>query len=157
MQKNTRILNLGYALAQSVAVAWIISGAYKAVTGRVHPEVSIGAINTFTDISREIHFGFFQGGIFWGWPSSHTMVAFAIASTAIVLYPNVKTKVSALAFALYIGIGVSVTIHWFSDFAAGAILGTLVGAVVGVAFRARMLSSGGTSQRVTSKTHQEGL
>ena len=36
-----------------------------------------------------------------------------------------------LAYAFYVGIGVSATIHWFSEFAAGGIFGTLVGVVVG--------------------------
>ena len=39
-----------------------------------------------------------------------------------------------IAYALYIGIGVSMTIHWFSDFAAGAFIGTAIGAVVGKSF-----------------------
>jgi len=36
--------------------------------------------------------------------------------------------------AFYIGLSVSMTIHWFSDFVAGAIIGTLVGVVVGRSF-----------------------
>jgi hypothetical protein len=42
---------------------------------------------------------------------------------------------AAIAYALYIGVGVSMTIHWFSDFAAGAILGSVIGAVVGKSFQ----------------------
>src|SRR6266404_5032806 len=42
--------------------------------------------------------------------------------------------VQAIAYALYVGVGVSMTIHWFSDFAAGAILGTVIGVVVGKSF-----------------------
>jgi membrane-associated phospholipid phosphatase len=40
----------------------------------------------------------------------------------------------AITYALYIGLGVSMTIHWFSDFAAGAIIGSAIGAVVGKSF-----------------------
>jgi len=43
----------------------------------------------------------------------------------------------ALAYACYIGLGVSMTIHWFSDFAAGAIIGTVIGVVVGRGFSSR--------------------
>jgi hypothetical protein len=32
----------------------------------------------------------------------------------------------AIGYALYVGIGVSMTIHWLSDFVAGAILGTVI-------------------------------
>lgn len=141
-RKNGKILNFGYALAQSAFIAWIISAAYKAVTGRAHPELFNATSNKLLDISREFHFGFFQGGIFWGWPSSHTMVAFAIAATAMTLYPKFKMKIWALLFALYVGIGVSLTIHWFSDFVAGAILGTVVGIVVGTTFVAKSIIHG---------------
>jgi membrane-associated phospholipid phosphatase len=40
----------------------------------------------------------------------------------------------AILYAFYVGIGVSLTIHWFSDFVAGAIIGSVVGAVVGKCF-----------------------
>lgn len=39
-----------------------------------------------------------------------------------------------MTIATYIGIGISVNIHWFSDFAAGAILGSLIGYIVGKTF-----------------------
>jgi len=44
-----------------------------------------------------------------------------------------KRKISwlALVYAGYIGLGVSMTIHWCSDSVAGAILGTVIGRVVG--------------------------
>ena len=35
---------------------------------------------------------------------------------------------------LYVGIGVSLTIHWFSDFVAGVIFGSVIGIVVGKSF-----------------------
>ena len=40
----------------------------------------------------------------------------------------------SIAYALNIGLGVSMTIHWFSDFLAGAIIGTAIGTVVGKSF-----------------------
>jgi hypothetical protein len=40
----------------------------------------------------------------------------------------------AITYALYIGLGVSMTIHWFSDFSAGAVLGTAIGTVVGKSY-----------------------
>jgi len=68
------------------------------------------------DISRSFQFGFLRHGIFWGWPSSHTTIAFSIAVTLFVLYPkNLAVRILALLFAFYIGIGVSMSIHWFSD------------------------------------------
>ncbi len=133
-KRNLKTLNTAYALVQSASIAWLISSAYKALTGRAHP--ALFQMSGLTDISRVFHFGFFKGGIFWGWPSSHTTVAFAIAAALFILYPkNLKIKILALIFALYVGIGVSVTIHWFSDFIAGAIIGSAIGRTVGKSFK----------------------
>jgi membrane-associated phospholipid phosphatase len=93
-------------------------------------------VNTLVDTSREFRFGFLRGGVFFGWPSSHTTIAFAMAMAMRTLYPGSKiTRSVALIYALYIGVGVSMTIHWFSDFAAGVIIGTVVGTTVGNAFK----------------------
>ena len=43
-----------------------------------------------------------------------------------------------LLYAFYVGLGVSVTIHWFSEFVAGAIIGSVIGAVVGRGFKTRL-------------------
>jgi membrane-associated phospholipid phosphatase len=47
----------------------------------------------------------------------------------------------AILYAFYVGMGVSMTIHWFSDFVAGAIIGSVIGAVVGKSFRSDSLVS----------------
>lgn len=61
-----------------------------------------------------------------------------MAATVFTLFPKSRWLGGlALAYAGYIGFGVSMTIHWFSDFAAGAILGTLIGVVVGRSFSFR--------------------
>jgi membrane-associated phospholipid phosphatase len=121
----------GWAVGQAALIGWFISSIYKFFTGRVHPEHVIG-----NDISHVFRFGFYRGGVFWGWPSSHTTVAFAMAVALFTLFPkHAWLKWSAVAYAFYIGISVSMTIHWFSDFAAGAILGSVVGVVVGKSFR----------------------
>jgi len=137
LKRDGKILNLGFALGQSAIVAWLISSAYKALTGRAHPDLFSAPNTLVADITREFHFGFFQGGIFWGWPSSHATVAFAVVATLIVLYPNIKMKIAAIIYALYVGVGVSLTIHWFSDFVAGAIIGTVIGLVVARTFQTR--------------------
>ena len=103
---------------------------FKAVTGRVHPAHSVGA-----DISHVFRFGWMRGGVFWGWPSSHTTIAFAMAVTVFTLCPKQRwLGWMAILNAFYVGLGVSMTIHWFSDFAAGAIIGSVIGAVVGKDF-----------------------
>jgi hypothetical protein len=55
-------------------------------------------------------FGFLRGGVFWGWPSSHTTIAFAMAVTILMLFPKQKwVGYMAITYALYIGLGVSMT------------------------------------------------
>jgi membrane-associated phospholipid phosphatase len=118
------------AVIQAEVIGALVAAAYKAITGRAHPSHGVGA-----DISHVFRFGFLRGGVFWGWPSSHTTIAFAMAITIFTLLPKQRwLGYLAITYALYIGVGVSMTIHWFSDFAAGAIIGTVIGSVVGRSF-----------------------
>ncbi len=139
--KNVTTMLAGWATGQAALIGSLISSAYKSITGRAHPLHTPG-----TDLSHVFHFGFLRGGVFWGWPSSHTTIAFAVAGTIFKLFPEQRWMgIVCFIYALYIGAGVSITIHWFSDFAAGAIIGTVIGMVVGTSFRgsfqARKLSA----------------
>jgi len=125
--RHERTIRTGWAVGQAEFIGSMISSAYKAVTGRAHPVWNVGP-----DISQVFHFGLLRGGVFWGWPSSHTTIAFAAAAALRTLYPRQRwLAVVSFAYAFYIGLGVSMTIHWLSDFVAGAILGTVIGMVVG--------------------------
>lgn len=135
IRRNRRLVNTAWGLAQAAMLGLLISSFYKVFTGRLPPRLS----NLVIDNSHGFQFGFFRGGAFWGWPSSHTTVAFAMAFTLIQLYPDKKwLKPVACLYALYIGLGISVSIHWFSEFVAGAILGAIIGIVVGRAFTRRL-------------------
>ena len=125
--ENAKAIRAAWALGQAVFIGWFISSCYKALTGRDPLPHGIG-----NDTSRVFRFGFLRDGIFWGWPSSHTAVAFAMAVTALALLPR-KWWLWAitLLYALYIGAGVSMTIHWFSDFVAGVFVGTVIGTTIG--------------------------
>ena len=130
MPKIARTILTGWAVAQAELLGALIVIAYKAFTGRAHPAHNVGA-----DISHVFHFGWLRGGVFWGWPSSHTTIAFAMAVTVFTLYPKQRwLGLLAILYAFYVGIGVSMTIHWFSDFVAGAIIGSVIGTVVGKNF-----------------------
>lgn len=132
VKKNLVYVWSAYAIAEAAFLGSLISSFYKALTGRVQPP-HFGEL--VQDISHGFQFGFFRHGIFWGWPSSHTTIAFAIAVTVCILFQKEKfLRYFALCIALYIGLGVSISIHWFSDFVAGAIVGSVIGVVVGNSF-----------------------
>ena len=121
---------VGWAIAQAEIIGGLIAAGYKALTGRAHPPHEVGA-----DLTHLFRFGLLRGGVFWGWPSSHTTIAFAMAVTVLRLFPKQSwLGYLAITYAFYIGLGVSMTIHWFSDFVAGALFGTVVGLVVGAGF-----------------------
>ncbi|MEI8337889.1 MAG: phosphatase PAP2 family protein [bacterium] len=127
IKKRKDIWNIGWLLVQAVILGAIISSFYKFFTGRAHP----GMYDVLNNISSKFDFGFAQNGIFWGWPSSHTTIAFAMVLTLIGLFPrNKKVKYLSLIYAFYVGIGVSLTIHWLSDFIAGAIFGSIIGITI---------------------------
>ncbi len=126
----------GWAIAQAEVIGGIVAAGYKAITGRAHPARDVGV-----DLSQVFRFGLLQGGVFWGWPSSHTTIAFAMAVTVFRLFPERKwLGYMAIAYAFYIGFGVSMTIHWFSDFIAGAVFGTVVGLAVATRFSESLTS-----------------
>lgn len=134
--KSKKVTILGNMLTQSVALGWIISSFYKSLTGRVPP---VNTLNTLVDLSRQFDFGFLDGGVFWGWPSSHTTIAFAMAFTIWSVYPrHILIKYTALIYAIYVGFGVSLSIHWFSDAVAGAILGAVIGLSIGKSFKEKL-------------------
>jgi membrane-associated phospholipid phosphatase len=128
--RNAKTTLAAWAVSQAELLGALVAAAYKAITGRAHPAHGGG-----TDLSHVFHFGFLRGGVFWGWPSSHATIAFAMAATVFTLYPKQRwLGFVAILYAFYVGVGVSMTIHWFSDFAAGAIIGSVIGTVVGKCF-----------------------
>ena len=117
----------GWAIGQAELIGALLAASYKALTGRAHPAHGVSA-----DLTHLFRFGFLRGGVFWGWPSSHTTIAFAMAVTVFTLFPKPRwLGYVAVAYAFYVGLGVSMTIHWLSDFVAGAIFGSVIGVVVG--------------------------
>lgn len=150
VRKQAERVNLAGAMGQAGLLGLLVSDFYKAFTGRIPPEFpglgnsglarTLGGNSALTDISHGFRLGFLRGGVFWGWPSGHTTVAFAVAVTLVVMFPKNKVvRCLALFYALYIGLAVSISIHWFSEFVAGAIIGSVIGMVVGRTFRERAM------------------
>ncbi len=126
---------VGWAIGQAALIGSIVSSVLKAFTGRMQPDLH----NLLVDSSHGFQFGFMEHGIFWGWPSSHTTIAFAMAVTLVKLFPKQRhLNVYSVLYAFYIGIGVSFSIHWLSEFVAGAFIGTAIGLSVGTAFAQRL-------------------
>jgi len=145
--KNAKLAGTALALGQAALLGLLVSDFYKFFTGRPGPPDVFGSVAAI-DMTHIFHFGILRGGVFFGWPSSHTTVAFAMAVTLATLFPKNKlVKLIALVYAFYVGIGVSMTIHWFSDFAAGAIFGSIVGIVVGKSYRDRNSFSLGRNKK----------
>lgn len=136
VRKNMNAIRAAYAVAEAGIIGLLISTFYKVFTGRIPPPFRSQSL---VDISRQFEFGILRNGAFWGWPSTHTTVAFAVAVTLFILYrKNRLIAYSALFVAFYIGIGVSTNIHWFSEFVAGAIIGSIIGIAVGKSVRCHL-------------------
>ena len=131
-EKDANMQITGLALGQAAMNAAVITSVLKAFTGRVGPQHK----SEVTDYSKDFRFGFLRGGIYQGWPSSHTAAAFSMATALMELYPdNTAIKIGGLTYASLIGLGVSTNIHWFSDAVAGALIGYAIGTTVGISFR----------------------
>lgn len=135
IKRSRTLMNAFWALAQAAMLGSALSSFYKMFTGRIPPHLS----NLVLDTSQGFQFGILRGGVFWGWPSSHTTIAFAMTFALIQLFPQRKwLKYAAFLYALYVGLGVSISIHWFSEFLAGALIGTVIGITVGKGFAQRL-------------------
>jgi membrane-associated phospholipid phosphatase len=131
-EKNSDIQITGLALGQAALLGLAISSGLKVVTGRVPPT----KLKYTDDLRGDFRFGFLRGGANNGWPSSHTCVAFSMATALIELYPdNTAIKIGSLTYASLIGLGVSTNVHWASDVVSGALIGWAIGRTTGINFR----------------------
>lgn len=125
--KHKNWMRMAGKIFLAIVLAVILDSFMKALTGRPAPVMAQGMI----DNSHIFNFGFWREGIFWGWPSEHTMVAFAMVTTFVKL--NSKRfglTILACLYAFYIGAGVSLGAHWISDVVAGALIGYGIGNLV---------------------------
>jgi membrane-associated phospholipid phosphatase len=144
----------GLAMGQAAILGLGISSAIKAFTGRRPPGI-LDQDPDLNDYSGDWAFGFMNRGVFNGWPSGHTAVAFAMAAALAELYPDsIGLKIGAYSYAAFIGAGMSLMAHWASDSVAGALIGYAIGKSVGASFR--QLSGSGSS-RTTAKPGELSL
>ena len=135
-----RIITTAWALGQAAILGYLISCGYKAFTGRIPPPFHgfrMSAMNA----------GTFRGHQPWfpiRLPQGRRLLGLAFIShhrdvchdrlPHRALSQEQTTRSPRAALCALIGLGVSVTIHWFSEFAAGAIIGSVIGTVVGRSF-----------------------
>lgn len=141
-----------FAVLQSTALAFVYNSMLKAITGRPHPNWR--EESDMMALSKQFRFGFWRGGIFWGWPSGHTSSTMAVVSALTNFYPG-KTwlKVLGYGYTAYMMFGVSSLnrggMHWFSDAVAAALMSYAIGSTVGKFYR-RQFENKTPSQAGTS-------
>ncbi|MCL2100915.1 MAG: phosphatase PAP2 family protein [Fibromonadales bacterium] len=131
-QEDFKLQTAGIAAAQSVIISTTLTTGIKAFTSRQEPHIW-GDDRQYReeDFSRDFKFGFLERIPFDGWPSGHTSAAWAMAATLTEFYPdNIPLAVGLYGYAIYMGLGVSTTIHWLSDGWAGAFFGYAIGKTV---------------------------
>jgi membrane-associated phospholipid phosphatase len=129
------------ALGQSMALANGVHAILKLSTGRSEPfiinQYHHKRVETSDDFSGD--FNWFNMVLLDGWPSGHTLSAFATAATLAQMYSdNIWVKIAAYSYAAVVGIGVSLNVHWASDVLAGALMGYAIGTTVGRSFSQRL-------------------
>ena len=133
---NQKLQITGLALAQTVIISLMFTSFMKGITGRISP----GIIDVLdhnrslqnTDYSRDFKWGFGRRGFIAGWPSAHTTTAFAMAAAlSEIYYDRIWVKAGAFSYAVLIGAGVSLCVHWSSEVFAGALIGYAIGKTVG--------------------------
>ncbi len=127
-RRDEHLLRTAVAVTQATVIAWIIVAVYKVFTGRIQPDFLFTA--DAATVSSGFQFGFFEHGIFWGWPSHHTVVAVAGATVLYLALKHPVVRFGALFWAGIVATGAAVGFHWFSDMVAGVIVGAVVGLAI---------------------------
>ncbi|GMO52189.1 MAG: hypothetical protein Ta2G_10070 [Termitinemataceae bacterium] len=125
------------ALIQSMALANATQVILKLSTGRSAPHLKNQDHHTRIDTDKDFsdEFDWFKLDVMDGWPSGHTLSAFATAATLAEIYNDkIWVKIAAYSYAFIMGAGVSLSVHWLSDVLAGALMGYAIGSTVGRSF-----------------------
>ena len=132
---NKSLNNTGAVAVQATAVAFLYNNILKAISGRAHPD----AEDNTGERSRDFKWGFGRRGVFYGWPSGHSMTNAAMAMS-IVSY-NRDNPLVVAGCSLYAGyiatsmvLGAKGEAHWFSDAVAGTLMGASIGWYIGSVF-----------------------
>jgi len=135
ISSNRTFNNTGAVAIQATAVAFLYNNILKAITGRAHPDSE----NNSGELSRDFKWGFFRRGVFYGWPSGHSMTNAALAMSIASYHRDNPWVVAGCAlYAGYVAtsmvMGAKGEAHWFSDAVAGTLMGASIGWYIGNTF-----------------------
>lgn len=143
---NDELTTAGSAAIQAVVMQFVVVTTLKWLTDRAGPypdgdpnnERWSGGLLRDSKEADDFNFNPFdlQGGL--RWPSGHTASNVALVSALVAFYPDEPwIAFAGYPFALAIGLGmIEGDYHWLSDVVAGALIGHVIGWVVGKNFRA---------------------
>ncbi|MFO0642175.1 MAG: phosphatase PAP2 family protein [Polyangiaceae bacterium] len=136
--RDTKLAGAGAAALQAMTVTFATTVLLKGLTGRPfpnhggHPESPDRLLHP--EWAREWRGPLLENS---AWPSGHTSVAVALASSLVSYYADVPwlpwvlyPGAASIAFGMMSGAH-----HWASDVVAGALMGHAIGASIGADFR----------------------
>ncbi|MDR2476663.1 MAG: phosphatase PAP2 family protein [Treponema sp.] len=157
--KDERLQITGLALAQALILTLGIQSVLKMSTGRALPGIVNELDHTRSQRTDNFsdEFNWFNMNFIGGWPSSHTANAFAAAAViAEIYYKNIPLKIGVYTYAVLMGLGKSVSVHWASEVIAGALIGYAIGKTVGISFR-RLTGSDLRESRLSLQIAPNGI
>jgi membrane-associated phospholipid phosphatase len=143
---DDELTTAGSAAIQAVVVQFVVVTTLKWLTDRAgpypdgDPEEERWHAGLLRDSSDADDFNFnpfdLTGGL--RWPSGHTASNVALVSALFAFYPDeLWIALAGYPMALAIGVGmIEGDYHWLSDVVAGALIGHVIGWVIGRNFRA---------------------
>lgn len=147
---NKTLNNTGAVAIQATAVAFLYNNILKAISGRAHPD----AENNSGELSRDFKWGFGRRGVFYGWPSGHSMTNASLAMSIASYHRDNPWVVAGCGlYAGYIAtsmvLGAKGEAHWFSDAVAGTLMGASIGWYIGNTFYKEKHGKAGETPKVT--------
>jgi membrane-associated phospholipid phosphatase len=143
---HDELATAGAAAIQAVVVQFVVVTTLKWLTDRAGPYPNGDASSErwhseFLRDSKDAddwNFDPFdvEGGL--RWPSGHTASNVALVSALVAFYPD-ELWIALVGYPLALAIGIGMVegdYHWLSDVVAGALMGHVIGWVVGKNFRA---------------------
>lgn len=143
---DSEIITAGSAAIQAGVIQLVAVHALKWLTDRAgpfpdgDPRQERWSGNLTRDSQSARSFDFDPLELDWGlrWPSGHTSANVALVSSLYAFYPDqLWLALVGYPFALLVGVGmIEGDYHWLSDIVPGALIGHIVGWVVGRQMRA---------------------